>query len=256
MPDRFSRTELLLGKDAMERLAEAHVAVFGLGGVGGYVVEALARSGIGRFTLIDDDKICVTNVNRQILAVSGTIGKYKADVAAERIRAINPKAETEIRKTFFLPSNATEFDFASYSYVADAVDTVTAKIGIILAAQEAGVPVISCMGAGNKIDASGFRVADIYQTKVCPLAKVMRSELRKRGVKHLKVVYSEEIPVMPSENDELSCKKNCVCPPGTARTCAERRQVPGSTAFAPAAAGLVLAEEIVCDLTGFPKQRF
>lgn len=256
MPDRFSRTELLLGKDAMERLAEAHVAVFGLGGVGGYVVEALARSGIGRFTLIDDDKICVTNVNRQILAVSGTIGRYKADVAAERIRAINPKAETEIRKTFFLPANAAEFDFASYSYVADAVDTVTAKIGIILAAQEAGVPVISCMGAGNKIDASGFRVADIYKTKVCPLAKVMRSELRKRGVKHLKVVYSEEIPVALSEDDELSCKKNCVCPPGTARTCAERRQVPGSTAFAPAAAGLVLAEEIVCDLTGFPKQRF
>ena len=256
MPDRFSRTELLLGRGAIETLSKAHVAVFGIGGVGGYVVEALARSGVGAFTLVDDDKICVTNINRQILALTETVGRYKADVAAERIRSINPAAETVVKKTFFLPSNASEFDFSSYSYVVDAVDTVTAKIGIILAAQEAGVPVISCMGAGNKVDAAGFRVTDIYKTKVCPLAKVMRAELKKRGVKHLKVVYSEEIPIRPCGDGDLSCRTSCVCPPGTKRTCAVRRQVPGSTAFAPAAAGLVLAEEIVCDLTGFPKQRF
>ena len=188
MLNQFSRTQLLLGSDNMDRLADAKVAVFGIGGVGGYVVEALARSGVGSFVLVDDDKVCLTNINRQIIATRKTVGKYKVDVMKDRILEINPDADVEIRKCFYLPENAHEFPFEEYSYVVDAVDTVTAKIEIIMRAKAADVPVISCMGAGNKLDASAFQVADIYKTKMCPLAKVMRRELKARGIKKLKVV--------------------------------------------------------------------
>ena len=190
MLTQFSRTELLLGKEAMDRLANARVAVFGIGGVGGYVCEALVRSGVGAFDLIDDDKVCLTNLNRQIIATRKTVGKYKTKVMRDRILEINPNAKVTIHDCFFLPENADDFAFEEYDYIVDAVDTVTAKIALVMAAKEKNVPIISSMGAGNKLDASMFRVADIYKTKVCPLAKVMRRELKKRGVKKLKVVYS------------------------------------------------------------------
>ena len=247
--NQFSRTELLLGEDNMQRLFNARVAVFGIGGVGGYTVEALARVGVGTLDLIDDDRVCLTNLNRQIFATRKTIGKYKVDVMKERILEINPDADVEVRKCFYLPENAHEFPFEEYSYVVDAVDTVTAKIEIIMRAKAAEIPVISCMGAGNKLDASAFQVADIYKTKMCPLAKVMRRELKARGVKKLKVVYSEEKPVRPLEDMSISCRQHCVCPPGTDRKCTERRDIPGSIAFVPSVAGLILAGEVVKDLT-------
>lgn len=226
------------------------MAVFGIGGVGGYVYEALVRSGVGAFDLIDDDKVCLTNLNRQIIATRSTIGKYKTDVMMERMKDINPDVEVQVHKCFFLPENADSFPFADYDYVVDAVDTVTAKISLVMKAQEAGVPIISSMGAGNKLDASAFRVADIYKTKVCPLAKVMRRELKKRGVKKLKVVYSEEQPTRPLEDMGISCRTNCICPPGAKHKCTERRDIPGSTAFVPSVAGLIIAGEVVKDLTG------
>ena len=250
MLNQFSRTELLLGKDAMERLTNAKVAVFGIGGVGGYVCEALVRSGIGSFDLIDDDKVCLTNLNRQIIATRKTVGQYKVDVMKQRMLDINPEVQVETHKCFFLPENAEEFPFQEYDYVIDAVDTVTAKLEIILQAKKYNVPVISCMGAGNKLDASQFRVADIYKTKMCPLAKVMRRELKKRGVRKLKVVYSEEKPIRPLEDISISCRNHCICPPGAAHKCTERRDIPGSVAFVPAVAGLVLAGEVVKDLAG------
>lgn len=249
MLNQFSRTELLFGKEAMEKLAGSRVAVFGVGGVGGYVCEALVRSGVGAFDLIDDDKVCLTNLNRQILATRKTVGKYKADVMKERMLDINPNADIRVRKCFFLPENADEFPFAEYDYVVDAVDTVTAKIELVLKAQQIGVPIISSMGAGNKLDASQFRVADIYKTKVCPLAKVMRRELKKRGVKKLKVVYSEEQPIRPLEDMAISCRVHCICPPDAEHKCTQRRDIPGSTAFVPATAGLIIAGEVVKDLT-------
>ncbi|MGN0328584.1 MAG: ThiF family adenylyltransferase [Lachnospira sp.] len=249
MLNQFSRTEILLGNEAMEKLRKSRVAVFGIGGVGGYVCEALARSGVYKFDLIDDDKVCLTNINRQIIATRKTIGKYKVDVMKERILDINSEAEVRVYKCFFLPENANEFPFQEYDYIVDAVDTVTAKISIVMKAQELNIPVISSMGAGNKLDPSQFKVADIYKTKVCPLAKVMRRELKKRGVKKLKVVYSEEQPVKPIENMEVSCRTNCVCPPGAEHKCTERRAIPGSTAFVPSVAGLIIAGEIVKDLT-------
>lgn len=249
MLTQFSRTELLLGKEAMERLSNARVAVFGIGGVGGYVCEALVRSGIGTFDLIDDDKVCLTNLNRQIIATRKTVGKYKTEVMKERILDINPKAVVNIHNCFFLPENADEFPFEKYDYVVDAVDTVTAKIAIIMKAKEKNVPVISSMGAGNKLDASMFRVADIYKTKVCPLAKVMRRELKKRGVKKLKVVYSEEQPIRPVEDMAISCRSHCICPPGAKHKCTERRDIPGSVAFVPSVVGLIIAGEVVKDLT-------
>lgn len=249
MLNQFSRTELLLGKENMERLAHARVAVFGVGGVGGYTVEALARSGIGGIDLIDDDRICLTNLNRQLHATRKTVGKYKVDVAMERILEINPHAQVTIHKTFYGPETASEFDFSQYDYVVDAIDTVTGKIQLVLEAQRAGTRIISSMGAGNKMDPTAFRVADIYKTNVCPLAKVMRRELKKRGVKRLKVVYSEEKPLTPIEDMEISCKTNCICPPGTARKCTVRRQVPGSNAFVPSVVGLIIAGEVVKDLT-------
>ena len=238
----------MLGKEAMEKLKNAKVAVFGIGGVGGYVCEALVRSGVGAFDLIDDDKVCLTNLNRQIIATRKTVGKYKTDVMKDRILEINPDARVEVHKCFFLPENADEFPFEEYDYIVDAVDTVTAKISLVMKAQEMNVPIISSMGAGNKLDASQFRVADIYKTKVCPLAKVMRRELKKRGVKKLKVVYSEEQPTRPVEDMAISCRTNCICPPGAAHKCTERRDIPGSVAFVPSVAGLIIAGEVVKDL--------
>ena len=247
--NQFSRTQLLLGQESMDLLANATVAVFGIGGVGGYTVEALARSGVGHFVLVDDDKVCLTNINRQIIATRSSVGKYKVDVMKERILDINPKAEVEVYKCFYLPENAHEFDFSEYDYVVDAVDTVTAKLEIIMCAKECNVPVISCMGAGNKLDPTQFEVADIYKTSVCPLARVMRRELKKRGVKKLKVVYSKEQPTRPIEDMSISCRSHCVCPPGTVHKCTERRDIPGSIAFVPSVAGLILAGEVIKDLT-------
>lgn len=248
MLNQFSRTQLLLGEENMNRLSEAKVAIFGIGGVGGYVAEALARSGVGSFVLVDDDKVCLTNINRQIIATRKTVGQYKVDVMKERILDINPKAEVEVRKCFYLPENAHEFDFSTYSYVVDAVDTVTAKIEIIMRAQAAGIPVMSSMGAGNKLDPTKFQVADIYKTSMCPLARVMRQELKKRRVKRLKVVYSTEKPTRPIEDMSISCRTNCICPPGAAHKCTERRDIPGSIAFVPSVAGLILAGEVIKDL--------
>lgn len=249
MLNQFSRTELLLGEEAMEALAGSRVAVFGIGGVGGYVCEALVRSGVGTLDLIDDDKVCLTNLNRQIAATRKTVGQYKVDVTRERMLDINPNVSVNVYKCFFLPENADEFPFADYDYVVDAVDTVTAKLEIIMKARACKTPVISAMGAGNKLDPSRFRVADIYQTKVCPLAKVMRRELRKRGVEHLKVVYSEEVPTRPLEDMAISCRTHCICPPGAKHKCTERRDIPGSTAFVPAVAGLIIAGEVIKDLS-------
>ena len=236
MPDQFSRTRLLLGTAGIKALMRARVAVFGLGGVGGYTVEALARSGVGTLDLIDNDRVSVTNINRQIFATTGTVGRYKVDVAEERAREIHPEILIHKHCTFFLPDNAGDFDFSAYDYVVDAVDTVTAKIELVLRAQAAGTPVISCMGAGNKLDPTAFEVADLYRTSICPLARVLRRELKKRGVKHLKVVYSKEVPLAPEPSEEE-------LPEG-------RRQVPGSVAFVPAVAGLILAGEVIRDLTG------
>ena len=246
MLNQFSRTELLFGKEAMEKLAGARVAVFGIGGVGGYVCEALVRSGIQKFDLVDDDKVCLTNLNRQIIATRKTVGQYKVDVMRDRILEINPDAEVMIHKC--LPDNADEFPFADYDYVVDAVDTVTAKISLVMKCQEMGIPIISAMGAGNKLDPTQFRVADIYKTRVCPLARVMRRELKKRGVKKLKVVYSEEQPTRPIEDMSISCRSHCICPPGAAHKCTERRDIPGSTAFVPSVAGLIIAGEVIKDL--------
>ncbi len=249
MLNQFSRTQLLYGQDSMRKLAASRVAVFGIGGVGGYVVEALARSGLGALDLIDDDRVCITNLNRQILATRKTVGKYKVDAAAERIREINPECEVRTYKTFFLPETQDQFDFHNYAYVVDAIDTVSGKLAIVEKARDAGVPVISSMGAGNKVDPAALEVADIYETSVCPLARVMRRECRKRGIASLKVVYSREAPIRPPEDMSISCRQHCVCPPGTVRKCTQRRDIPGSTAFVPSAAGLIIAAEIVNDLT-------
>ena len=250
MLNQFSRTELLIGKEALERLSKAHVAVFGIGGVGGYVVEALVRSGIGAYDLIDDDKVCLTNLNRQIIATRDTIGRYKVEVMRERILSINPDAEVTTHRCFYLPENAQDFDFSSYDYVVDAVDTVTAKLEIVMRAKESNIPVISCMGVGNKLNPTQLEIADIYKTSVCPLAKVMRRELRKRGVDKLKVLYSKEEPITPLDDSEDTCREHCVCPPGTTRKCTQRRAIPGSISFVPSAAGLIIASEGVKDLAG------
>lgn len=285
MLNQFSRTELLFGKEAMERLEHARVAVFGIGGVGGYTVEALVRSGIGAIDLIDDDKVCLTNLNRQIIATRSSVGKYKVDVMRKRILDINPNCKVEVHKCFYLPETKDEFDFTQYSYVVDAVDTVTAKIQLVMEAREKGTPIIASMGAGNKLNPAMFEVADIYETSVCPLAKVMRRELKKRGVEKLKVVYSKEPPIRPIEDMAISCRTNCICPPdtqhngsvqadasapcglepsgtyrmgstnasknhsaGTAPKCTKRRSIPGSTAFVPSVAGLIIASEVIKDI--------
>ena len=249
MLNQFSRTQLLFGPEAMERLSGCRVAVFGIGGVGGYTVEALARSGIGALDMIDDDRVCLTNLNRQLHATRKTVGKYKVDVAEERVHEINPDCQVTTYKTFFLPETQGEFDFTQYDYVVDAIDTVKGKLALVEQAQVVHVPIISAMGAGNKLDPTAFRVADIYQTSICPLARVMRSECRKRGIKHLKVVYSTEKPTRPLEDPAISCRSHCICPPGT-RKCTVRRDIPGSTAFVPSVAGLIIAGEVVRDLCG------
>ena len=246
--NQFSRTTLLLGKEGMARLAAARVAIFGVGGVGGYVAEALCRSGIGALDLFDDDRVCLTNLNRQIIATRKTIGKYKVDVAAERLLSINPDIKVTGRRLFYMPDTADQVDFTQYDYVVDAIDTVTAKLDIIVRCTNLNVPVISAMGAGNKLDPTQLRIADIYETSVCPLARVMRRELKKRGVKALKVAYSTEPPIRPEADEEDSCLNHCVCPPGTTRKCTARRDIPGSTAFVPSAMGLVIAGEIVKDI--------
>ena len=233
MENQWIRTELLLGEEVVEQLKKSHVAVFGVGGVGGYVVEALARTGVGTFDLIDRDTVSVSNINRQIIATHSTVGKVKVEVMKDRILEINPEAKVNIHKCFFLPENAGEFDFSRYSYVVDAVDTVTAKIELVMQARKAGVPIISSMGAGNKLDPTKFEVTDIYKTSVCPLAKVMRKELKKRGVKNLKVVYSTEKALQPGV--DLSGEEG-------------RRAVPGSVAFVPSVAGLIAAGEVIKDL--------
>lgn len=232
MSEAFSRTELIYGREAMERIASSHIAVFGIGGVGGYVVEALARSGVGALDLIDSDKVAESNLNRQIIATRSTIGRFKVDVAAERIADINPHCKVRTFKTFFLPETADLFDFSEYDYVVDAIDTVTGKLTLIENAKAAGVPIISSMGAGNKVNPAAFEVADIYETSVCPLAKVMRHECKKRGIKSLKVVYSKEEPRTPLELIQEG----------------SRRSIPGSTAFTPSVAGLIIAGEIINDL--------
>lgn len=225
MENQFSRTELLIGEEGVKKLKNARVAVFGVGGVGGYVCEALVRSGVGAFDLVDKDSVSISNLNRQIIATTKTIGRDKVDVMKERMLEINPKVTVNVHKCFFLPENADEFDFSQYDYVVDAVDTVTAKLELIVRAKDSNVPVISAMGAGNKLNATGFMVADIYDTKVCPLAKVMRRELKKRNIKALKVVYSQEEPII-------------------------KRATPGSIAFVPAVSGLIIAGEVVKDLIG------
>ena len=232
---QFSRTELLYGHEAMEDLAGRRVAVFGVGGVGGYAVEALARSGIGTLDLFDNDTVCLSNLNRQIIATHQTIGMYKVDAAKERILSINPNASVFTHKLFFMPDTADQVDFSVFDYVIDAIDTVTGKIELVMRATAAGVPIISSMGAGNKKNASAFEVTDIYKTSVCPLAKVMRKELKARGIRHLKVVYSKELPLKPLESSEAPQQ--------------ERRSTPGSTAFVPSVAGLIIAGEVINDLT-------
>ncbi|MBR1482750.1 MAG: tRNA threonylcarbamoyladenosine dehydratase [Ruminococcus sp.] len=231
--NQFERTELLLGSEAMETLRRSRVAVFGVGGVGGYTVEALARSGVGQLDLIDNDTVSLTNLNRQIIALRSTVGRYKTDVAAERVRDINPDCVVTAHRTFFLPETAGQFDFSLYDYVVDAIDTVTGKLELALRAQEAGVPIISAMGAGNKLDPTAFEVADISQTSFCPLARVMRVECRKRGIKRLKVVYSREQAKRPLRQSSEA---------------GARRNIPGSVAFVPSVAGLIVAGEVIKDL--------
>ncbi|MCR5112535.1 MAG: tRNA threonylcarbamoyladenosine dehydratase [Acholeplasmatales bacterium] len=241
MLNEFSRTELLVGTEAIEKLNSSRVCIFGIGGVGGYVAETLARAGVGKFVLVDKDDVSLTNCNRQIVANHNTIGRQKTEVMKEHILAINPNAEVEVRQCFFLPENEDEFDFNEYDYVVDAVDTVTAKIAIIMKAINSNVPVISSMGAGNKLNPNAFEVSDIYKTSVCPLARVMRYELKKRHVKKLKVVYSKEKPMEPVINmtEELPSGK---------------RTIPGSSPFAPAGAGLLIASEVMKDLIGYNNQ--
>ncbi len=250
MLDQFSRTELLLGPEAMERLAGARVAVFGIGGVGGYTAEALVRSGVGALDIVDDDRVCLTNLNRQIFALRSTVGAYKVDAAEARLLDINPKLRLTKHRCFYTPQTAGQFDFRDYDYIVDAIDTVTGKLELVTRAAEAGTPVISSMGAGNKLNAWAFRVADISKTRVCPLARIMRKELKKRGIEHLKVVYSQEKALTPHDDPSAGCRGNCICPPGSARTCTQRRQIPGSVAFVPSVVGLIIAGEVVQDLTG------
>ena len=248
VPVKDSRTALLLGEEGIARLKGACVAVFGIGGVGGFACEALARAGVGRLLLVDNDTVSESNLNRQIIALRSTLGCPKTEVMARRIRDIDPDILVETRQVFFDENTADSFDFSAFSYVIDAIDTVSAKVELICRAKAAGTPIISCMGAGNKIDPTAFEVADIYETSMCPLARVMRRELKKRGIKRLKVVYSKEPAMTPIDDMSISCRTHCICPPGTARKCTQRRQVPGSNAFVPSVAGLIIAGEVVKDL--------
>jgi len=243
--NQFSRTQLLLGPEAMEKLRASRVAVFGVGGVGGYAVEALVRSGVGTLDLVDDDRVCLTNLNRQLHATRKTIGRYKVEAAAERVHEINPDCTVLPHQTFFLPDTRDQFDFSLFDYVIDAIDTVTGKLALVEAARAAGTPIICAMGAGNKLDPTAFRVAYIEDTSVCPLARIMRSECRKRGIERLKVVYSTEPPLRP-----LEIPSNGSGASAEDKRSASRRALPGSTAFVPAVMGLILAGEVVKDLIG------
>ena len=249
MLNQFSRTELLIGKESIEKLNKSKVAIFGIGGVGSFVVEGLARAGVENFILVDDDKICLTNLNRQIIATHKTVGKYKVEVAKERILEINPNANVETYQEFFMPESKEILD-KTVDYIVDSIDTVTAKIELVLRADKLHIPIISSMGTGNKLDPTQFEVTDIFKTSVCPLAKVMRKELRTRGIKQLKVVYSKEEPIKIEEAANSSCKNGCICPPGTKRKCTVRNQVPGSISFVPSVAGLIIAGEVIKDITG------
>jgi tRNA A37 threonylcarbamoyladenosine dehydratase len=247
MLNQFSRTELLIGKDGLEKLSNAKVAVFGIGGVGSFVVEGLVRAGVGNFILVDDDKVCLTNLNRQVIATRSTVGKPKVEVAKARILEINPNANVEIVQKFFMPDSEELLD-NTVDYIVDAVDTVTAKIELVVRANKLNIPIISSMGTGNKLDPTRFEVTDIYKTSICPLAKVMRKELRARGIEGLKVVYSKEEPIKPKETENNSCKTGCICPPGTKRKCTIRNQVPGSISFVPSVVGLIIAGEVIKDI--------
>lgn len=248
MLNEFSRTELLLGPEGMKKLSESRVAVFGIGGVGTFAVEALTRSGVGAMDLFDDDKVCLTNINRQLIATRKTVGRKKVEVMRDRVLEINPNARVETHEVFYGADNADQYDLSIYDYIIDAIDTVSSKLVLIERAKANAVPIISSMGAGNKLDPTRLEVADISKTSMCPLAKVMRKELRRRGIKNLKVVYSKEPQLTPIEDDENSCKNQCICPPDTKRKCTVRRQVPGSIAFVPSVAGLILAAEVIREL--------
>ena len=247
MTNQFSRTELLIGKEAIEKLQNSKVAIFGIGGVGSFVVEGLVRAGVGNFILVDDDKVSLTNLNRQAIATRKTIGKYKVEVEKERILEINPDAKVEIYQEFFMPDSKNILD-NTVSYIVDSVDTVTAKIELVIRAKILNIPIISSMGTGNKLDATKFEVTDIYKTSVCPLSKVMRKELRKRGIEKLKVVYSKEEPIKPKEYIENSCKTEYACAPGTVNNYSSKNQVPGSISFVPSVAGLIIAGEVIKDI--------
>ena len=248
MLNEFSRAQLLLGKEAMHTLASARVAVFGIGGVGSFAAEALARAGIGSIDVFDDDKVCLTNINRQLIALHSTIGRQKVEVMRERILDINPRCIVTAHACFYSAETADSVDLSCYDCIIDAIDTVSCKLLLIERANAAGVRIISCMGAGNKLDPTRLEVSDIYKTSVCPLARVMRKELKERGVPGLKVVYSREEAIKPTEDGSISCKTGCVCPPGTKRNCTARRQVPGSVSFVPPVAGYILAGEVVKDI--------
>lgn len=253
MLHQFSRTELLIGEEALQKLKNSKVAIFGIGGVGSYTAEGLARAGVGKLVLIDDDCVCLTNINRQLIATHKTIGKPKVEVMKERILDINPQAEVTIFQKFYLPETAAEMIFDDYDYIVDAIDTVTGKIDLIMKAGERNIPIMSCMGAGNKLDPTQFEVTDIFKTSICPLAKVMRKELKKRGIPSLKVVYSKEVPIDPRETEGSSCATSCICPSGTTRKCTTRRQIPGSVSFVPSVAGLIIAGEVVKDIIASTK---
>lgn len=250
MLNEFSRTEMVLGAEAMDKLKGSKVAVFGIGGVGTYVVEGLVRCGVGTLGIVDDDKICLTNINRQLIATRKTVGKQKTEAMKQRVLDINPKANVIEYQCFYTEETADEIDLSGYDYIVDAIDTVSSKLILIERAKALNIPIISCMGAGNKLDPTQFEVADIYKTSMDPLAKVMRHELRARGIKSLKVVYSKEKPRKPIEDENTSCKNQCICPPGTKRKCEVRHQVPGSVSFVPSVAGLIIASEVVKDLVG------
>lgn len=248
MLHKFSRTELLVGKEGLKKLEDSKVAIFGIGGVGSYAVEGLARAGIGKFVLIDDDKICLTNINRQIHATTKTVGVLKVEAMKNRILEINPKAEVITHTTFLTPENSNELICEDYDYIVDAIDTITSKIDLVIKAKEKNVPIISSMGAGNKLDPTRFEVVDIKKTSMCPVAKVMRRELKRRNIDSLKTVYSKEEPLTPINDCESSCKNNCVCPKGTVRKCTQRRAIPGSISFVPSVVGLIIASEVVKDI--------